>query len=186
MSEQEKKSNPELFSLQELSEEIVSEIVNQPCENIDQFIKNVNDIARSQKDPDKQNKIYTFFYNLLLHFLIAIIVQPFASTIDFNIKKALSKYGKKEICRTINETVMASVDSRDILNQLRYVKINKGHLNVRLSPKMTGKVIGKLYLGNLVEIINKRNKWRKIRWVDASGEASIEGWVFSKHLEKFK
>jgi uncharacterized protein YgiM (DUF1202 family) len=58
-------------------------------------------------------------------------------------------------------------------------------LNVRRIHAIKSQILGNLYFGQLVCVMEKKKDWTKIRWEDEKAEISIEGWVFSRYLKKF-
>ena len=77
---------------------------------------------------------------------------------------------------------MNSVKDTD---QLRHYKIvSREILDVRFKPLPKSSVLGKLYFGQAVVIIEKRKKWSLVAWSDADQGIMLQGWVLSKYLSK--
>ena len=55
-----------------------------------------------------------------------------------------------------------------------------GYLNVRKSPSVGGELLGKLNIGEKVEVIEKQGDWYKIKYKEG------EAWVFGSYLRKIE
>jgi len=80
--------------------------------------------------------------------------------------------------------VVSQVQPSETLAAFRYVSADI--LNVRQINKNNSKLIGYLYFAQVVVVLEKQKNWTRVKWVDETGENSIEGWVFSRYLKKFK
>lgn len=72
---------------------------------------------------------------------------------------------------------------KEFLNKFRIVNANE--LNVREMPSSESILIGKLYLNQCVEVIEKTNHWTKIKYTNKENEITIIGWVYSRYLLLF-
>lgn len=64
------------------------------------------------------------------------------------------------------------------LTPFRYVAANR--IAVRLAPRMKSKVVENIYLGEVVQLLDRKNKWSHIECV--SEDRQLGGWVLNKYL----
>ena len=169
-----------LVSLQIIGEEIISNAVQSQSENIVQAIEKLITEVKSQKDPLIQRVLIQLIYPIVLYLLFAF-VNPYA---DFHVKNYLNKTEKKQISKQINTAVIRHVQYREVLNTFRYVTADV--LSVRQNKNRSSILIGYLYFGQSVKILEKQKNWTKVRWVDDTEGNSIKGWVFTRYLKRFK
>ena len=58
-------------------------------------------------------------------------------------------------------------------------------LFVRKSNYQRSELIGQLYIGGIVKVIQKKKDWTLIKWEDNDKDLMIKGWVFSRYLKTF-
>ena len=169
-----------LTSLQDVVEKVISNAVQDQSENIVQAFERLTTEVKSLKDTKTQKILIQLILPIVMYIILACF-NPYA---DYHVKNYLNKTEKKQISKQINKAVVNHVHSREILEAFRYISADV--LNVRQSKKINGKLLGYLYFGQLVEVMEKQKNWTKVKWVDETGENSIEGWVFTRYLKKFK
>ena len=87
----------------------------------------------------------------------------------------------------INEIKSEMSDGSRIKEMLYgYRFINTNILNVREGHSTKARVIGKLYLGQVVRIIEKNKEWILVEFIDEEKDIYIKGWAFSKYAKKFE
>lgn len=124
---------------------------------------------------------------MLLFFLLPVIASTVAnilSTLGTDYVKARSSESEQEAKKSISSRAVAAVGDPTLLFDYRFVstKALKVHLNAKaLSPQ-----IGELRFGQVVRILRKENDFSLVEWSAEGGAVSIQGWVFSRHLQKFR
>ncbi len=71
----------------------------------------------------------------------------------------------------------------EFINKFRIVNANE--LNVREMPDSNTSLIGKLYLNQCVEVIEKTKYWTKIKYINKEKKIEIIGWVYNRYLLAF-
>ena len=169
----------DLEKLHNAGTEVISHVENNESENIVEAIEKLIVEVKSLKEPLIQRMLIQLIFPLILTLVFAFF-NPVA---DFYVKEHLNKAEKKQVSNHINKEVVNNIRAKEVLRHLRYVKADV--LCVRKDKSSCGKLIGYLYFGQVVEIKEKRKNWTRIKWVDETGEISIEGWVFTRYLKKF-
>lgn len=128
----------------------------------------------AQKNPLLQNAIITLFLLILFAYF-----NPIAA---HQVETFLNKSEKKQISKQTNRTVTSLPIDRTLLNLFR--QVDADILHVRKRPNRSGEILGDLRYGQTVQIVKKQKNWTLARW--ENGETSIEGWVFTRYLKRFK
>lgn len=85
---------------------------------------------------------------------------------------------------TVNNNFSIEKDEHlDFVDNARYVIAEK--LNVRNGPSNDYDIIDTLKYGNVVKIKSKVKHWTEILYKDIENDIFIEGWVYTRYLEKF-
>lgn len=63
--------------------------------------------------------------------------------------------------------------------------VNANELNVREEGSSESRIIGKLYLNQCVEVLEKISHWTKVRYVNKEKDINIVGWVYTRYLSYF-
>jgi hypothetical protein len=173
--------NSKVYSKNEL-QNIFNQITNDLTIRADRFENLVGILLeeiRKLKDSALQ-KILSFF---IYPFLVGIIVNYVSSSFNIDILKVFPN-GNKQFKKQINRSVNELVADKEILVSFRFV--TSKYLNVRSSGEIKSRVIGVLYFGQVVQLIKKGRHWSLVLWRNEEEDLSIQGWVFSRYLEKFK
>jgi hypothetical protein len=87
------------------------------------------------------------------------------------------------LVKQIKKEVQKKPYDRALINQFRFVSSNT--LNVRSKDSTKSKIIGNLYLGDIVQIVEKKKNWSLVKHTDKDAEVIISGWVFTRYIQKF-
>lgn len=63
--------------------------------------------------------------------------------------------------------------------------VNANELNVREEGSSESRIIGKLYLNQCVEVLEKISHWTKVRYINKEKDINIVGWVYTRYLSYF-
>ena len=170
----------ELQPLHEAGSQVILHAIQGQSANILEAIERLIVEVRSVKDP----LIQKILIQLIFPVVFALVFAFFNPVADFYVKNYLNKQEKKQISTHINRSVVDNVQAKEVLRHFRYVKADV--LCVRKNKSKSGQLIGYLYFGQVVEILEKRKNWSRIKWVDETGNMSIEGWVLTRYSSKFK
>lgn len=167
-----------ISELQSLSYQVIHDSSVGPSGSLEESLNNLVDEIRAQKDPAIQKLLIWFIYPLV----IAVIVSFLNPIVDYHIKSYLNE-DKRSLSKKIELKAAASVDG-SFLTDFRYVSADV--LNVRYSASKKAGIVGYLYFGYAVIVIEREKSWTLIEWNDPDSEIRIKGWVFSRYLAKFK
>jgi Bacterial SH3 domain len=134
---------------------------------------------RKGRDPSLKSIIYSFFIPLFVS-IIMLYATPYLQ----NIQKGFNFKDKAAATKIIEREVPKIVPDKIILSDYRFVTASV--LKVRRGNSQKSQLIGKLYFGSFVKIIQKKRSWTLIEWKDQNGDSEIRGWVFSRYLRKFR
>ena len=169
-----------------ISKEALQDIVNQVTESAFEYAGDKLDIAvsrivneiQSLKDPFIQ-KILTRFVFPIIVGVVLLIVKPIS---DYYLRQSFT-IDKRVASKEINRLVRVVAKDKTYLASFRFVK--EDTLNVREKGNQKSKIIGYLYFGQVVEIIEKGRSWTLVKWTDTQG-GTIQGWVYTRYLQRFK
>jgi predicted outer membrane protein len=98
-----------------------------------------------------------------------------------NILLAQSPQGET---KAVKEIARQAVGSLELLSEYRYVATKV--LVVRQNPRARSPQVGHLTFGRAVQLIKKDRGFALVVWTDPDSDATIQGWVFARYLEKFR
>jgi len=125
-------------------------------------------------------KILTWLIFPMIVGLLLSIVNPIA---DFYVKEHLAP-NKKEIEKQIKKHVARSIRNTEQLSSFRLVSASV--LNVRSRPSNEASILGRLQLAQVVVLFKRDKDWSIVAWSDDENGLQLQGWVFSRYLEKFR
>ena len=59
-------------------------------------------------------------------------------------------------------------------------------VSVRMNPRANSPELARLKFGNVVRVVKTERDFTLVVWADKDAGVEIQGWVFSRYLEKFK
>ena len=136
-------------------------------------------LARIFQELAKQHPVIAF---VMCTILIPFLISIFSSSIMANQPSVNMKQYNKIIVKNIKQN-FRWVKVNTYINHFRFVSSNI--LQVRNGKSMKSKVVGELYLGQVVELIYKNKNWSYIQWTDEM-DGTHRGWVFTRYISKFK
>lgn len=78
---------------------------------------------------------------------------------------------------------MIENSKQDFIDNARYVIAE--NLNVRSGPGKEYEVLTVLKYATVVKVKEKIKYWTKIEYKDKNSDISLEGWVYTRYIEKF-
>jgi hypothetical protein len=147
-------------------------------ENLEEAVGEVVAAIQALRNPPLQ-KILTWFVFPLIVGLLLAIVKPFT---DFYIEEHLAP-NRRQI-QKIQKHVIDSVGGGQHLDAFRLV--STAVLNVRSKPSNKAAILGKLRFGQVVVLVEKHKSWSLVAWSDDENGLQLQGWVFSRYLEKIR
>jgi cell fate (sporulation/competence/biofilm development) regulator YlbF (YheA/YmcA/DUF963 family) len=165
--------------LQILVHQVISAAFDERSNQIDyKFDKLIEQIS-SLKDPFLQKLLSWLIYPLIVG-LVLSVVSPVN---DFYIKKALNSNEKMLVVKEVSATVSNTVPDT-FLSSFRIVTADM--LYVRNSDSSRSPVLGILYFGDVVEVVEKGRTWSLVGWHDSENNVMLKGWVFSRYLKNIR
>lgn len=117
--------------------------------------------------------------SLVIHVLISYAVN--LTTPDVKNFIQSSGQNKSLIVRAIKKRTREHFPASE-LNEYCFVIVDV--LNVRRTPSTKSCIIEVIYLGKCLKLIAKGRHWSRIQYFNESNEL-VDGWVFSRYIEKF-
>jgi uncharacterized protein YgiM (DUF1202 family) len=139
----------------------------------------LNEIS-SLKDPIIQRILTWLIYPIIVG-LVLSVVNPIS---DYYVKEELKSGEKRQVVKDVSSAITSTIDKKYYLRLFRIVTATS--LNVRKLGSKNSDIVGSLYLGDVVEVIEKGRKWSLIQWQDGESEATLKGWVYSRYLKVIK
>lgn len=145
-------------------------------QTIEEGINRLSREAKKTKNPIVQQ----FIIGLVIWFLTTFLIGP--RIIEFQNKKSASQ--SKRVVRALKKEFIKPEFENIDFSHIRIVATTC--LNVREENNRRSTIIGKIYLGNVVTVVERRKSWTLVEWVSEDNELKIKGWVYSRYLEKLK
>ncbi len=122
------------------------------------------------------------FMNVILPILVSLIFE-------FEIKPVIEPFYKNSVPpsilkKEIKASVYEYIQDPEMRQRVRFVTANT--LNIREGASKKTKTIGRLHLGELVELIKKERNWCYVRRYDKQDETYVEGWAYTRYLAKVR
>lgn len=119
----------------------------------------------------------------VLNILFTLLFFLFSPALE-NLRDQYVPWTRAGITTEYKRQISAGYMDRSSLEGFRFVIAEK--LYVRSKRTTKSQIIGCLYLGQVVQVHERRNKWTLVEWVDEGENASVSGWVLNKYLRRFK
>ncbi len=166
--------------LQQVVETIIDRVGSGSAERIELQLSRLIDEVKKLRDPIIEKILAWIICPLIVGIVVALVTlygQQYLERNSSNEIRALKKAISREV---------VSIVGRDNLVDYRFVVATT--LNVRAKSSSKAALVGTLYFGQTVQLIDRNDSWSRIRWTDGSDSngAVLEGWVFSRYLEKFR
>ncbi len=131
----------------------------------------------------RNSKLEILLTYLIFPIVVAFMFSIINPVIEYYVKEALS-VNERQMKKDIRKHALASVDDSTQLNSYRFVSTKV--LNVHLNPSAKSSVLGRFHLGQALLLIEKDEAWSLVAWHDDDGRVALQGWVFSRYLNKFR
>ena len=135
-----------------------------------------NDNNKSSKPIKAKSIVLSIIVFIILNFFGGFFNKAGENSFDL-ISNAYKGYIKRE------KVDPGEKSKQNFMENYRIV--NAKELNVREDSSSSSPLIGKLYLNECVEVLEKVNYWTKIRYENKEKEILIIGWVYSRYLSMF-
>jgi len=143
------------------------------------------DFAKLSKEIKKSKE--THFQKIIWIFICIFLSSIFGNPIETKLDELSNRFYKSnraKITKHIKNEIPKLIEDETLLGHMRLVTDRV--LNVRRRNYQRSLLLGKLYLGEIVFVIEKKKNWTLIQWQDEDNDLFIRGWVFSRYLKKFK
>ncbi len=166
--------------VQEIAQRVISNALNGKAHLFEQYVDRLVNEIRSLKDPILQRILAWLIYPIIVGIVLSV-VNPVT---DFYIKEALRSGEKRQVVKDVSKAITSKINEEYYLRSFRIVTATS--LNVRKSGSRKSDIVGNLYLGDIVEVIEKGRTWSLISWQDSESDALMRGWVFSRYIKVIK
>ncbi|WP_178090919.1 SH3 domain-containing protein [Plesiomonas shigelloides] len=167
-------------NIQEIAQQVISNSIEIRALQFEQYVDSLINEIRSLKDPTRQRLLAWLIYPLIVG-LVLSVVNPVA---DYYIKESLNSDEKRLVVKDVSKAITNTIGNKEYLSSFRIVTTTS--LNVRKLGSTKSDVVGKLYLGDVVEVIEKGRNWSFVSWQDTESDVLVRGWVFSRYLKAIK
>jgi hypothetical protein len=174
-----------LANSQTYSQNELRDVLNQVTSGITSRINrqdSILELISSEIIKLKDLKIQKIILWILRTFIIGVIINYFTTAVNPFYEGSCS-FDKKQVKREINQSVKESFPDKTQLISYRFV-ISR-HLNVHSEKNCKSRTIGVLYFGQVVKLIEKGRHWSLVEWQNKDRSVLIQGWIFSRYVEKF-
>jgi hypothetical protein len=161
-----------------LANEIVDRVDAGLANNLEQAIAQIVSAIQAVRTPAAEKLLSWLVFPLIVACIFSI-VNPIS---DFYVKEYLAS--KKEIGKQLNKHVGRSIGRTEQLNSIRFISTTV--LNVRSRPSNKAPILGRLQFAQVVVLIKRDKDWSLVAWTDDENELQLQGWVFSRYLQKFR
>ena len=177
-----------IFEGQVISNEYLSRLANELVGNeasgatdgigakLDRIITGIDRLS----DPTHKKLLQWIVYPFIVGLAISL-VNPVA---DHYIKKHLTSIEKKAVVKDVSHCFASFTADAQSVARFKIVTVEM--LNVRRGKSVKSSVVGALYLGDIVEVIERGRKWTLVEWCGADAKASLRGWVFSRYIKSIR
>jgi hypothetical protein len=141
------------------------------------FVDQIVEAIRDSRDTKLQKALWYLAVPLLIG-LFLLALEPYA-------KKLLETPQKQQSAKGVKKAARQAVgrDARELLETFRFVRATQ--LTVRATPRARAPAIGQLRFGQVVRVLEKTRDFTLVEWKSDDGKAEVQGWVFSRYLQRF-
>lgn len=147
-------------------------------ESLQQAVESFTLAIQAQQKPEVQVILW-----LCCQKILDWIISGVISTLISHASPAVLGESPQAAKKAVQENARAAVGSPHLLQDYRYVSAKV--LIVRQNPRALSPEIGRLSFGKPVMLLKKEKDFTLILWADKESGAEIQGWVFSRYLNKF-
>lgn len=143
-----------------------------------EFVNQIIAAIRAQQKPTVQLMLWLFFGKLL-----DWIISGFIGAVISQHMTPATPQSPQQATKEVKEVARAAVGSPELLVDYRFVSAKV--LIVRQNPKARSPQIGRLTFSKPVKLLKKDKDFALVVWTDKESGTEVQGWVFSRYLEKF-
>jgi hypothetical protein len=161
-------------SLNRLANELLSNEHSATIEGIGVRLDKIIEKIDRLRDPDHHKLLQWILYP----FIVSLAISFINPVVDHYIKKRLTAGERKAVVKNVSSCFTSfTAEAAPSVSALKIVSVEM--LNVRRGKSIKSSVAGALYLGDIVEVIQRGRKWTLVQWCGSEANASLRGWVFS-------
>lgn len=156
-------------------------VITQAATEQESFQKAIECIVhaiQAQQKPSVQLMLWLFFRKIM-DWLIAAAIGAAMSHYSAAVLGESPQAAKK----AVQEEARAAVGSPQLLLDYRFVSAQV--LIVRQNPRARSPEIGRLHFGRMVKLLEWKKDFSLVQWTDPKSGVEMQGWVFSRYLNKF-
>ncbi|MDD4884864.1 SH3 domain-containing protein, partial [Sulfuricurvum sp.] len=166
--------------LQVVKDEIL-EAVNSKTVRMEEQLEAIYSRIMSTSDSTFRAFFISFILPIIIGLLTSIIydyrIKPFLAAIENSNKQVAIK---KEVTRNVKLYLT------DPQQRVHYRIVTTNVLAVRNGKSKSSRKIGYTFFGDVVEVVRKERNWCLIRRYNRENETFIQGWVFTRYLERIR
>lgn len=164
---------------------IITEVLSKndltnPNKSLEEKVEVLRDEMKTIKESQSpRNTIMLSIIANIIFTLFITLISPFLEPIKEEYSTFVHEKGR-EVIKEIKHKVQNIFDIA--LIEPSYKIVSTETLSVRITNKKNTKKVGELYFGQLVQVVERKRNWTKVRFEGFDGN-KIEGWVYSRYLE---
>ncbi|WP_321965237.1 hypothetical protein [Paraburkholderia sp. J7] len=172
----------DIVDVQAIVDRAVDRATEQAEAKLAPFVKAITEEIESLKD----SRLRTFVVLLVIPVLIAAVFAIINPIGDYYVKKWLednpSPTTPREFKQKVRKNTLAYGSDRSDLQQFRFV--SKIDLVAHTHPSSGSPTLGKLPLGQVVVLLDRRKAWSSVAWTVDDVSPPVQGWVYSRYVTK--
>ena len=123
-------------------------------------------------------------FRTLLNHIYGGVVSTVISVAVTSCMTAVPAQSPQEATKNVKEAAKAAVSVPELLADQRF--ISGKVVSVRMNPRANSPELARLKFGNVVRVVETERDFTLVVWADKDAGVEIQGWVFSRYLEKFR
>lgn len=131
----------------------------------------------------KEPLLKRIFIGVIIAFISTLIFSFVKPQIDESIKHF--SINRRVIVKEIQKEARTHLTTdAAFLKNFRFVSVKCLNMHANSNRKST--IVNILYFGSIVRIVEKRKNWSFVEYVDSETNKAIQGWVFTRYIEKLR
>lgn len=156
-------------------------------------LRSLVSISVEIRDLQKKGKLPR---RIALYLILFVVVPIFANiSSDIVTHKIISSHylsdrsceseRPSDVVRKVRKEISAGYVMADDIRRIRVTRFQRSRI-YSMPSNLGGSPVGYVGQGVLVEILDRRGKWRYIVWSSADGHGLVGGWILGKRLAKLR
>ncbi len=164
----------------EVAKEIQTELLAQGELSVEEKISWLFEWAQKQDS----GRIRLFIADLIKDLLVGLLFFVAGTMVSQYQVQTDSTARPREVVREVRIYIRQLPVKPFDINERRIVARRK--LVARSRPRRKSQRVGRIKLGTIVTLLEKRGKWAHVSWTDVDTNEKLEGWIAAKNLKRIQ